>query len=216
MSQDDAAFNILPADPSHCDTVLTLVCEEFCANSPLHQALDITPEEYRQIIAGNWKRYLLASPIASLIATSHVDGAVVGCIIPARFPSVFDPLESVPEKQRPVVALLSALEHQYLQKTQPENALLVDIAVVSTQASNRGLYQQMRLALHRNAVKAGFKYVLGELSSGTTQRVCVEKFKHSVMAEIRYDEFTYGNSKPFASITSAQSIQLVEGDLATE
>lgn len=205
--------NITPANPSNCEEILTLVCEEFCTNSPLHQAANITAGEYRNVIADNFKQYLLSGPVESLIATSAVDEKIVGCIIPARFPSVFGDSESVPEKQKPVVALLSALEKQYLKNATPNKSLLVDIAVVSTSTSNLGLYQRMRLDLHRNAKNAGFMNVFGALSSGTTQSVCVEKFKHRVVAEIQYDDFIYNDYKPFLSVTSARSIQLVKGDL---
>ena len=109
---------------------------------------------------------------------------------------------------------MTELETRYLHKHKPpEKSLLVDIAVVAADAANTGIYQQLRLALERNAADAGFEKIFGELSSAATQRVCVEKSNHKLVAEIPYQKFIYKNRKPFASISSPESIQLVEQSL---
>jgi len=154
-------WKITPAKKSHSEEILTLVCEEFCSNSTLHKALGISAAEYREVMAGNWHRYLFSGPVAPLLAVSNTDEKILGCIIPADFPSDFGDFCKLPEKQQAIAALLTELEACYCQKqAQPEKALLVDIAVVTSNAANAGIYQQLRLALERNAARAGFVKVI--------------------------------------------------------
>jgi len=207
-------WKLTTAEEPHSEEILTLVCEEFCSNSTLHKALGIGTEEYREAMTDGWHDYLFSGPVAPLLATGTDNNKILACIIPAPFPSDFKDFQTLPEIQQAIPALLAELETRYLQKYKPpEKSLLVDIAVVAADAANTGIYQQLRLALERNAADAGFEKIFGELSSAATQRVCVEKFKHKLVAEIPYQKFTYKNRKPFASISSPESIQLVEQSL---
>jgi len=66
-------------------------------------------------------------------------------MITAAFPSCFKHSADLPLKQKKVSALLQELEELYLgENFNTEKSLLVDIAVVTEQFSNRGIYQQLR------------------------------------------------------------------------
>nr|MBX2838286.1 hypothetical protein [Gammaproteobacteria bacterium] len=60
---------------------------------------------------------------------------------------------------------------------------------------------------------AGFRSVVGELSSSATQHLCINKFGHTVQAEIAYESFMYEGENPFSKIKEPPSIILAEGDL---
>ena len=93
--------------------------------------------------------------------------------------------------------------------------MLVDLAIVSDKARGRGIYSKLRNAVHEIGLKRGYERVVGELSSETTQYVCVKKLGHTIKAEIAYSDFLYRGSYPFKEIRTPPSIQLVEGLLAT-
>jgi len=87
------------------------------------------------------------------------------------------------------------------------------MAVVSSSYRHRGVYRRLREVVHCVGHNAGFKRVVGELSSAATQRVCVAEFGHTVCAEIHYDAFEFSGRRPFCLIRDPCSIQLVEGEL---
>jgi len=150
-------WKLTTAEEPHSEEILTLVCEEFCSNSTLHKALGIGTEEYREAMTDGWHDYLFSGPVAPLLATGTDNEKILACIIPAPFPSNFKDFQTLPEIQQAIPALLAELETRYLQKHKPpEKSLLVDIAVVAADAANTGIYQQLRLALERNAADAGF------------------------------------------------------------
>ena len=209
-----AALNIVPIENSFSAQALTLVADQFCANSTLHQAMKISPSEFYNHLHPLWQEYAFEGPVDTLVAVSHEHTEVVGCIIACPFPMQLESLKTLPEKQRPITALLQALEASYL-KNNPmiDQSLLVDIAVVDKGVANRGIYQKLRAELHLRAKEAGYKKIYGELSSSATQHVCVDNLRHKVVSEIAFKNFIYNGKRPFASIDSPASIQLVEGTL---
>jgi len=121
----------------------------------------------------------------------------------------------MPDSIRPVAALLQSLDALYRNQRQIVlgDYLLVDMAVVSSAACGQGLYRKLRTFVHQHGCNAGFKWVVGELSSAATQRVCVADFGHKICAEIDYRSFEYSGQRPFSTISDPRSILLVEGEL---
>lgn len=207
-------WRIEPLNHSRSDETLLFVAREFSRASTLHQAVGISASEYYEYLRTSWQEYVFSGPVDTFIAVG-ADDSVMGCIVSSQFPTVFSELQTVPVKLQPISALLKALETGYLTRSTVDkpNSLLVDIALVHPDARGRGIYQALRTTVHKHAANAGYTSVYGELSSVQTQKVCVEKFGHTVVAEIRFDEFEFQGDKPFLSISSTPSIQLVEGKL---
>lgn len=207
-------FTIRPLTVNQSAEALTLVTNEFSVSSPLHQATAVTPQEYQDYLSKNWQSYAFGGPVNSLGAFSSLDNRLLGCLIATRFPVSFVQLDLLPKKQKPIAALLQALELQYLQcNDYSTDSLLVDLAVVAKNQRGCGIYQQLRTAFHEAAALAGYNTVYGELSSAATQHVCVSKLGHQVVAEIHYADFQYDGRKPFASIEDPCSIQLVAASI---
>lgn len=87
------------------------------------------------------------------------------------------------------------------------------MGAVSSKARGQGVYQKMRTAAHNVARDKGYKLVLGELSSAVTQHVVLNQLGHRKVAEIRFAEFRYSNTRPFIAIKKPPSIILSEGAL---
>ena len=191
-----------------------MVCNQFVNTSPIHVALGISPLEYSNHLSKDWESYIHEGPLGSLVACDPDNGEIRGCMITADFPSCFKNSASLPLSQKTVSALLQELEELYLSENRnKEKSLLVDIAVVPDQFSNRGIYQQLRHRLQDLAVKNGFKRIFGELSSAATQHVCINKLHQQTVAEVFYKDFNFAGSRPFADILEPPSIKLVVASL---
>lgn len=201
----------------HEPDLQSLLVNEFCPNSVLHRAAGISTVEYQQALTKSWNSTLCATELSPLVAVNTDTGQVIGGLIPAPFPTDFSALGSLSVKRKKVATLLHALEKQYLKKRPSgQNAILVDIAVVSKAAGGHGIYQQLRRQIQQVAAAAGYTHIVGALSSAITQRVCVDKMQQQVVAEIVYAEYRLNGETPFSSITSTRSIQLVVSALAHE
>lgn len=189
---------------------LSLVCNEFFPYSSLHNAVEMDRAEFEGYMTQEWHSYISKCPLTGLVAVDVSSNSVVGCLIPARFPSDYSDLESLTSKRQSIAVLLQKLEAIYLQTTPSlRDALMVDIAVVSKAAGGQGIYQSMRKKFQLLAAANGYRYVIGALSSAATQKVCIEKLNHEVVSEIRFSDYNELENYPFASITSPKSIQLV-------
>lgn len=203
-------FTIRKLTVSNSQDTLSLVASQFSADSPLHQAMGITPREYYNYLAESWQEYAFKGPVSPLGAFCVSTHELVGCLIASHFPAKFDHADKLPNKHKPIAALLQNLEQQYLQQNKiQKNCLLVDLAVVKKSHRGCGVYRKLREELHALAASCHYKTVYGELSSSATQHVCVTNMQHEVVAEINYSDFQYGNDTPFSDIESPRSIQLV-------
>lgn len=206
--------NIKALTTDHSNQALQLVANEFSAGSPLHRAMGITQQEYLEYLSDGWNNYAFGGPVKSLGAFCKSSQQLIGCLIASHFPVSFDNLDTLPQKHKPIAALLQELENEYLKHNYCiDRSLLVDLAVVRHDHRGSGIYQQLRAALHNNAASSGYKTVFGELSSSSTQYVCANKSAHQVVAEINYKDFNYGGRAPFATIEDPHSIQLVSVSL---
>jgi len=191
----------------------SLVCKVFVEASVLHTAMNISIEEYREYMASSFE--VMRNQNISLIAKDTRSDKLVGCLIACDYMTQTPVLTSIPDKLKPVNAILKSLDDIYRKNRQLEEGqcLLVDMAVVTPAARGQGIYRMLREAIHQLGREAGFSHVVGELSSAATQHLCVNRFKHKIRAEIEYSSFKYRNQNPFLSIKNPSSIVLADGDL---
>ena len=196
-----------------------LVCEDFATSSPIHVALEISPQEYSNYLHDDWESYIHTGPLGSVVAIEPDSGEILGCIITSDFPSCFADVDKKPKKQQIISALLQELEQIYLDKLRLENngttekSLLVDIALVPDRYANQGIYQRLRLRLQELARENGFEKIYGELSSAPTQHVCINKLHQQMVAEVFYKDFCFDGNRPFANILEPASVKLVMASL---
>jgi len=208
-----ADVEISPMTREISSTAFSLACKIFADASVLHTAVDISIEEYREYMQASfdamWKQGL------SLVATDRTNNELIGCLVACDYAIQEPSTDQVPYKLKPVNALLNNLEAIYLENRQlePRKYMLIDMAVVNSTASGRGIYRKLRETAHQVGREAGFNRVVGELSSAATQHICINRFGHKVCAEIEYASFGYMNKTPFAAIKEPSSIVLVEGEL---
>jgi len=191
----------------------SLACEVFVEASVLHAAINISVEEYKHYLAGSfeamWRQGL------SLVVTDTQTNEIIGCLIACDYLTQDQSLITVPDKLKPVNALLNRLDEMYRNNRQLETGqcMLVDMAVVIENARGQGIYRKLRESAHQIGRKAGYTLVVGELSSTATQQLCVSRFNHKVCAEIEYSSYKYKEHYPFSTIETPRSIILAEGNL---
>jgi len=208
------SWHITPLNESHSEQCLSLVADHFCRQSTLHRAANISSSELREYLSKYWHRYACEGPIESLVAVSDDKSEALGCIIVRRFPTLIGNINNLPEKQKPVTALLQTLEAQFLEQNESSaKSILVDLAVVKESATCLGIYQHLRSEIHKRAAEAGYEKIYGQLSSAAAQHVCLKKLGHKVVAEVFYQDYSFNGTRPFASINAPKSIQMVEGCL---
>ena len=206
-------LQITPLDESRINDACQFVCEEFVANSALHQATNVVLDDYLSYMRVPF--LATARENLSFIATNSLTGALVACLLAGEFRPAMPTPAPVPEGVKPIKALLLQLEQNYWQQRPYASGavLLVDIAVVSNSVRRQGVYTKLRHAVHQAGIARGYGHVVGELSSAATQHLCVHKLGHKILSEIEYRSFSYNGTQPFESIQEPKSIQLVEGAL---
>lgn len=206
-------YSIQPLTDQRYSETLDFVCREFVAGSVLHRVSGISPNEYSDYLRTSFHATVMQG--LSFIAVEEPGKRIDGCIMAGEFSPDNAEQSAVPDKFKPMNALLSELESVYRKQRVivPGAFLLVDIAVVSSSARGGGIYTRMRETVQLRGKDRGYRYVIGELSSAATQYLCREKMGHRLIAEINYRSFQYQGTFPFAAIEDPPSIQLLEGSL---
>ena len=207
----DIEFGIL--ERVHLDEVFDLATRVFSENSTLHQALGITLEAYRDYLHRSF--IAMVEEKLSVVARDKQQDRIIGCLIVSDFYHQLEPCHDALGVFSPLAALTQSLCKQYIQHRAigSGEAVLVDMGAVSSAFIGKGVYQQMRKTAQEHAKLMGFRFVIGELSSVSTQHVVLNKLGHEKVAEVFFKDFAFEDSFPFASIEEPQSIILAEGVL---
>lgn len=207
------AFKISILTQLHSEQAFELATKVFIAGSTLHMALDIGLNDYRKYLRRSFEAMIAEG--LSVVAIDQDNEEVIGCLIVSDFHRHISPSFNGDCKFAPLAALTSELcaQYQSYRSINSGQAILVDMGAMSSNASGKGIYQQMRSFVQENAKQLGFKSVVGELSSSATQHVVLEKMGHKKIAEVFFKDFKYAGQKPFNSINNPLSIILAEGEL---
>ncbi len=206
-------ISLVPLPTNLREQALDFVCREFISGSVLHRAAGIEYDQYIEYMRQPFNA--MVDEDISFIAIEKESDAIVGCLVAGDFALHTSEVQTVPEFIKPVAALLAELEKPYRKTRMPQlgSVLVVDLAVVSNRVKGQGIYTRLRGLAHDVGRDKGFEFVVGELSSLATQKMCVGKMGHRIMSEIFYDTFSYNGAFPFCDIDEPKSIQLVEGKL---
>ena len=163
----------LPIEPT-----FNLVTKVFTSLSPLHNELGISLNDYRTYLRPSFE--LMVAEGLSVCAIDANNGKLLGSIIITDFYKSCQLSMDDNKVLSPISAITSELRNNYKNKRifQPQEAILFDMAAVLKNSQNRGIYQKMRSTAQNFAKNSGFKFVIGELSSGATQSVVLKKLKH--------------------------------------
>ncbi|WP_319545935.1 hypothetical protein [Ruegeria conchae] len=208
-----ASFHLKTLDDNDLDQSFALATQVFVDGSTLHRALNIQLNEYRDYLWPSFKA--MVSEGLSVVSVDSTTYKILGCLIITEFSHVNAPSGEKTTPFAPLSALTSELVSRYSRKRDLRRgeAVLVDIGAVALEASGKGIYKAMRKRANQVAHDHGFRFVLGELSSSATQRVVLTRMGHRKIAEVRFSDFEYEGSRPFASISDPESIVMSEGDL---
>jgi GNAT superfamily N-acetyltransferase len=205
-------FEIRSIDASLSASAFDLVTEVFVQGSTIHKALKIDLSTYRSYLRPSFD--LMLSEGMSLAAIEEHTGKMLGCLLASDF---LAPSEGVSSDHplAPVATLTRQLSETYLSHRNPKKkeALLVDMAAVHPDARGSGVYRALRTAIEDRAREAGWRWIVGELSSVATQRVVLKDMGHIKVAAQKFDTFEWNGDRPFLGITSPREIILAEGRL---
>lgn len=205
------AIEICNLDKRYIDPSFDLAAQVFCTGSTLHQLAEISEAEYKDCL----RQGFLDNVRQGLSAVAVINGGkdVIGCVVACDF------LDQGATKSNPKLAamqsLFARLEQDYIavRAPKPGQSVLVDMALVHPDHLGAGIYQKLRDHVHQTARNNGYEFVVGELSSATTQNVVSNKMGHEVLSRISFNQFEFEGTKPFQSIQSPKEIWLTEGVL---
>ena len=207
------ATTLTKLDSAKREEAFALVSSVFVEQSTLHRACGIELNAYRDALYPEFSAMVAEG--LSVVATDERTGAVVGSIIASDFFRHLPVSETGNDKRTAIAALTHELACRYQQYRSigPGEVILIDMGAVAASAAGKGIYQEMRKAVQRHARRAGFRFVVAELSSTSTQHVVLKKLGHCAVAEIRFADFEMDGERPFAAISAPKSIVLAEGVL---
>ena len=207
-------IEIRPLDASLAEAAFDLASRNFATQSALHVVLDARLDDYRAYLRPTF--FDDVNDGLSLAATQAGTGDLVGVLIVRDFRKQrFAGHLPFQQLYDPVTALFETLEADYLQDRHLKTgeALLVDMAAVVPSHTGLGIYQTLRREISSRARSAGYKYIIGELTTAATQHVVVAKLGHRTCATIVPSDFVHAGRRPFASVTDPQTILLTEETL---
>lgn len=194
-----------PADAANTSAMLG---QHFPSSSVLHRALNIEAAQWQ---GGDTNTLLAAAASGCSVVATHPDNTtLLGCVVAWALDNGHDKPSPHTDATDPISALLQALR-QAAPAPLPGKTVHIDMAVVTPSARGRGLYRRMRETVHAQSRALGYTRLRGELSSAATQHVCLNHFGHRMLSEVHYASFECRNARPFATVHTPPSIQLVEG-----
>ena len=201
---------VKPLQTQHLDDTLVLLAEVFCSQSSLHVAAGIQAPIYRGYLR-DMVRCMFSQQLSVGAFEARTD-TLVGCLIACDYTVQASYVGTLPQNFRAKAALVKQLEVAYQNHRDVSigECVLVDMAAVSSSATGLGVYQRLRDAIATRARAAGFRWIVGELSSSSTQYVCIDKLAQTIVTRIFYKDFIYEGDRPFASIIDPEAIVLVE------
>ena len=171
-------FELSQLHENDCAAAFDLATQVFVNGSTLHLSLGVELEEYRQHLSASFLDMVREG--LSVVIKNNDDGSVVACMVVTDFSNQFVEAPEQISKFSPLSSLTKELCRGYQDGKAPDagTAILIDMAAVDPIARGQGLYQRMRDAVHLNARERGFKSVVGELSSATTQEHVINRLGH--------------------------------------
>ncbi|KAG1702943.1 Agmatinase [Nymphon striatum] len=120
-------------------------------------ALDIGLNDYRKYLRRSFEAMIAEG--LSVVAIDQDNEEVIGCLIVSDFHRHISPSFNGDSKFAPLAALTSELcaQYQLYRSINSGEAILVDMGAMSSNASGKGIYQQMRSFVQENAKQLGFK-----------------------------------------------------------
>lgn len=198
------------------DVPSVLAClEGVCANAgPLAKSVEVSPAQMRTYIEEYLIRDSLDSGL-SVVAIDQSTGEIAGCILVTDFGTEKggDPTR-LSANFLPIVVLLEDLDRifrQVMGYIPPGQVAHVVIEGVSQQYMNSGIARNLFGKAFGIAKSKGFSGGLAE-ATGPAMQHLGEKWGATNGAEIKYQDFEFENTKPFAGITVVPSCIMYYGD----
>jgi hypothetical protein len=207
------AFEIRPLTAAYADRAFDLATQTFVNGSSLHKARGILLTEYRDHLGKSFGSMIDEG--LSVMAVDPQTDMLGGCMIVTDYHNRLDKTGPTHPRFAAHGAMTTELIRQYAahQPIEPGLIILVDMAAVPPSNAGAGLYQSMRAAVHDIAKQNGFRRVVGELSSTTTQHVVLTRLGHKKRAEVTFAAFEFDGEYPYQSIQNPPSYILAEGEL---
>ena len=196
---------------------ITCVSHSFIQNEPMATHLGITVDEFLHFATAFYPT--LIEPGLSFVAVDEEKDVVVGVRISEDF---YREIEESPEipglspKFFPLFTLLGELGASF-KKThewQPNHYVHMLMVAVEDGYQGRGIAPNMNKMFFRHVKAQGFTHAITEPTGLISQHILQNKFGFKALHEIKYVDFVFEGTRPFADLSEHPSAMLMEKDLS--
>ncbi|XP_077981529.1 arylalkylamine N-acetyltransferase-like 2 isoform X2 [Glandiceps talaboti] len=217
MASGDSTNTIILREmtESDIDDATEVLMTTFIKGEPMTICLGLTPQE--DSIQAKILCQQAAKDGISVVAIDTVKDKIIGVATSSihqgsvTTPSDQDNQEMI-SKYEPINSLLDQLEGQFNDypdlKNNPDAKFTKALKLgVLAEYAGKGLGTRLRQATTDLAKSKGFQFTVASASAPSSQRL-YQKLKFDELAEIKYSDFEFKGTYPFASITACPSIKL--------
>ncbi len=196
---------------SHRKAAAVLAAQQFAHSEPLAKhlglsATDLIPAMEAMIEA-------TVSSELQFVAIDDDEDEVVGCLFGKDLLEDFpDTLAHAVPALAPVFALMDEVSESYraANAQQPKRTVAEGLVLaVRSDMRRHGVAMGFLPFGFRHWVRLGYQRGCLTLTSRATQQMCVEKLGMPILKQIKCEEFVFEGRKPFAGITSLDTVMLV-------
>jgi len=214
ISKDGIRYQML--DEETLDGAIQCASRVFCAREPLAHHLNITQEEFL-IFAKAFYPSLIEQQL-SFVAVDETTNQVIGirvsedCYDEEPAPEI----EGLSPKFQPLFSLLGELSRHFtkIRKVVPGKYVHMFMVAVEDGYEGRGIAPNMNQMFFSHLKKTSYAHAVTEPTGEISQHILRDKFGFKVLHEIKYGDFVFEGTRPFADLQKHTSAILMEKDLS--
>lgn len=196
---------------AHADDAATCLGEQFSRSGALASALSLSASELQPMIQRLARQ--IACEGLSIVAFDDQSNELLGCLLMRDNAATTSQQEIPPPRLAALYAFLTQLRRCAPELAAAPPGCNAHWIMAATSRRNQGICTAM-LGFAQSLARAhGYRYVVAECTAAASQHVAVQTFGHAIRAELRYDDFTFENQRPFGRIVEPPSCLLTVGKL---
>lgn len=203
-------FEVKKIETTRIEEAANLVLSVFRDREPLSNAIASDSPEFSQYIL-ELTRHCSETGLG-FIAIDKESDQVAGAILAADLAGALNAQNNDAEKHNnPISSLVLDLNRQYFGKGQLDENMYLNIKFVATDSTFnvKGAVNEMIAATIDEAKAQGFHFAQAEATGNISQHIFINKFDFEDKGLIKYSDYEYEGTKPFASIKEHEGIKLV-------
>ena len=214
MSKDGIRYEML--SEANLFGAVRCVSESFTKNEPMSRHLGITQAEFANFAQACYSE--LIDEQLSLVAIDENTNQVIGVRISEDYCRQDQELyiDGLSPKFFPLFSLLDelALKFRQLRKILPGTYAHMFMVAVAEGFTSRGIAPTMYRLFLNIAIKRGFTWAVTEPTGMISQHILGTKFGFHELHRVKYADFEFEGTRPFADLMGHECAMLMEKELA--